>query len=183
MSYFSQQGWIYLIINIIITTLVLIYTLYYYSNEGSYFIAGVLFGYIIITFFNIFMAYYFTCLTFGECHFLSWLIVFFNSILPFSFMIIFVIVMIISFIISFFTTSSDKTDNIKNTSSKREEVSALTSNTSKSQQEAADRSRAESRIAEEAAIARAEAEAAEAAVEKAAETAAVDVVTETATIE
>jgi hypothetical protein len=89
MSYFSTQGWIYIIISIITTIIALILNIYL-EGAGLY-----MFGYLIYILIILLTAYNITCLTSGECYLWSWIVTILST-LP----MILIIVMIISYLSS-----------------------------------------------------------------------------------
>jgi hypothetical protein len=89
MSYFSTQGWIYIIISIITTIIALILNIYL-EGAGLY-----MFGYLIYILIILLTAYNITCLTSGECYLWSWIVTILST-LP----MILIIVMIIYYLSS-----------------------------------------------------------------------------------
>lgn len=89
MSYFSTQGWIYIIISIITTIIALILNIYL-EGAGLY-----MFGYLIYLLIILLTAYNITCLTSGECYLWSWIVTILST-LP----MILIIVMIIYYLSS-----------------------------------------------------------------------------------
>lgn len=89
MSYFSTQGWIYIIISIITTIIALILNIYL-EGFGLY-----IFGYLIYILMILLTAYNITCLTTGECYLWSWIVTILST-LP----MILIIVMIIYYLSS-----------------------------------------------------------------------------------
>ena len=89
MSYFSTQGWIYIIISIITTIIALILNIYL-EGVGLY-----MFGYLIYILIILLTAYNITCLTSGECYLWSWIVTILST-LP----MILIIVMIIYYLSS-----------------------------------------------------------------------------------
>jgi hypothetical protein len=68
MSYFSTQGWVYIVISIISTIIALILNIYM-EGIGLY-----MFAYLIYILVILLTAYNITCLTSGECHLWSWIV-------------------------------------------------------------------------------------------------------------
>lgn len=89
MSYFSTQGWIYIIISIITTIIALILNIYL-EGVGLY-----MFGYLIYILIILLTAYNITCLTTGECYSWSWIVTILST-LP----MILIIVMVIYYLSS-----------------------------------------------------------------------------------
>jgi len=84
MDYFSTQGWIYIIVSIILTIISLALNVYL-EGLGLYLIA-----YLIYLFVIFLTAYNITCLTKGECYMWSW-IVSILSLIPMALLIAFLI--------------------------------------------------------------------------------------------
>jgi hypothetical protein len=88
MDYFSTQGWIYIVVSIILTIISLALNVYL-EGPGLYLIA-----YLIYLFVIFLTAYNITCLTKGECYMWSW-IVMVLSLIPMILMIILIIYIIL----------------------------------------------------------------------------------------
>ena len=84
MSYFSTQGWVYIVISIISTIIALILNIYM-EGIGLYMFAYLLYILVILI-----TAYNITCLTSGECHMWSWIVTILST-LPMILIIILVI--------------------------------------------------------------------------------------------
>lgn len=84
MSYFSTQGWVYIVISIIFTIIALILNIYL-EGVGLY-----MFGYLLYLLLILITAYNITCLTTGECHLWSWIVTLLST-LPMILIIILVI--------------------------------------------------------------------------------------------
>jgi hypothetical protein len=84
MSYFSTQGWVYIVISIISTIIALILNIYM-EGIGLY-----MFAYLIYILVILLTAYNITCLTSGECHLWSWIVTILST-LPMILIIILVI--------------------------------------------------------------------------------------------
>ncbi len=84
MSYFSTQGWVYIVISIIFTIIALILNIYL-EGVGLY-----MFGYLLYLLLILITAYNITCLTTGECHLWSWIVTLLST-LPMLLIIILVI--------------------------------------------------------------------------------------------
>ena len=68
MDYFSNQGWVYIVISLI-ATIVAITVNIYLMGPGLY-----LFGYLFYILIILLTAYNITCLTKGECYIWSWIV-------------------------------------------------------------------------------------------------------------
>ena len=68
MDYFSNQGWVYIVISLI-ATIVAISVNIYLMGPGLY-----LFGYLFYILIILLTAYNITCLTKGECYIWSWIV-------------------------------------------------------------------------------------------------------------
>ncbi len=68
MSYFSTQGWVYIVISIITTVIALIINIYL-EGIGMYMLVYLIYILMILV-----TAYNITCLTSGECYFWSWVV-------------------------------------------------------------------------------------------------------------
>lgn len=68
MDYFSNQGWVYIVISLI-ATIVAITINIYLMGPGLY-----LFGYVFYILIILLTAYNITCLTKGECYIWSWIV-------------------------------------------------------------------------------------------------------------
>ena len=68
MGYFSNQGWVYIVISLI-ATIVAITVNIYLMGPGLY-----LFGYLFYILIILLTAYNITCLTKGECYIWSWIV-------------------------------------------------------------------------------------------------------------
>ena len=68
MDYFSNQGWVYIVISLI-ATIVAITVNIYLMGPGLY-----LFGYVFYILIILLTAYNITCLTKGECYIWSWIV-------------------------------------------------------------------------------------------------------------
>lgn len=68
MDYFSNQGWVYIVISLI-ATIVAISVNIYLIGPGLY-----LFGYLFYILIILLTAYNITCLTKGECYIWSWIV-------------------------------------------------------------------------------------------------------------
>jgi hypothetical protein len=86
-SYFSTQGWVYILISVIFTLIALILNIYIADGVGFFII-----GYIIYFFIILLTAYNISCLTKGECEVWSWIVTIL-SVLP---MIIIMIIIVFS---------------------------------------------------------------------------------------
>ena len=84
MSYFSTQGWVYIVISVIATITALILNIYL-EGVGLY-----MFGYLLYLLLILITAYNITCLTTGECHLWSWIVTLLST-LPMILIIILVI--------------------------------------------------------------------------------------------
>jgi hypothetical protein len=84
MSYFSTQGWVYIVISVIATITALILNIYL-EGVGLY-----MFGYLLYLLLILITAYNITCLTTGECHLWSWIVTVLST-LPMILIIILVI--------------------------------------------------------------------------------------------
>ena len=84
MSYFSTQGWVYIVIIVIATIIALILNIYL-EGVGLY-----MFGYLLYLLLILITAYNITCLTTGECHLWSWIVTLLST-LPMILIIILVI--------------------------------------------------------------------------------------------
>lgn len=84
MSYYSTQGWVYIVISIIFTIIALILNIYL-EGVGLY-----MFGYLLYLLLILITAYNITCLTVGECHLWSWIVTVLST-LPMILIIILVI--------------------------------------------------------------------------------------------
>lgn len=84
MSYFSTQGWVYIVISVIATIIALILNIYL-EGVGLY-----MFGYLLYLLLILITAYNITCLTTGECHLWSWIVTLLST-LPMILIIILVI--------------------------------------------------------------------------------------------
>jgi len=84
MSYFSTQGWVYIVISVIATIIALILNIYL-DGVGLY-----MFGYLLYLLLILITAYNITCLTTGECHLWSWIVTLLST-LPMILIIILVI--------------------------------------------------------------------------------------------
>ena len=84
MSYFSTQGWVYIVISVIATITALILNIYL-EGVGLY-----MFGYLLYLLLILITAYNITCLTTGECHLWSWIVTLLST-LPMLLIIILVI--------------------------------------------------------------------------------------------
>ena len=84
MSYYSTQGWVYIVISIIFTIISLILNIYL-EGVGLY-----MFGYLLYLLLILITAYNITCLTTGECHLWSWIVTLLST-LPMILIIILVI--------------------------------------------------------------------------------------------
>jgi hypothetical protein len=88
MDYFSTQGWIYIVVSIILTIISLALNVYL-EGPGLYLIA-----YLIYLFVIFLTAYNITCLTKGECYMWSWIVTVL-SLIPMILMIILIIYIIL----------------------------------------------------------------------------------------
>jgi hypothetical protein len=68
MDYFSNQGWVYIVISLIATIVALTVNIYL-MGPGLY-----LFGYVFYILIILLTAYNITCLTKGECYIWSWIV-------------------------------------------------------------------------------------------------------------
>ena len=68
MDYFSNQGWVYIVISLI-ATIVAITVNIYLMGPGLY-----IFGYLFYILIILLTAYNITCLTKGECYIWSWIV-------------------------------------------------------------------------------------------------------------
>jgi hypothetical protein len=68
MDYFSNQGWVYIVISLIATIVAIIVNIYL-IGPGLY-----LFGYLFYILIILLTAYNITCLTKGECYIWSWIV-------------------------------------------------------------------------------------------------------------
>jgi len=84
MDYFSNQGWVYIVISLI-ATIVAITVNIYLMGPGLY-----LFGYLFYILIILLTAYNITCLTKGECYIWSWIVAILST-LPMILIIILVI--------------------------------------------------------------------------------------------
>ena len=84
MSYYSTQGWVYIVISVIATITALILNIYL-EGVGLY-----MFGYLLYLLLILITAYNITCLTTGECHLWSWIVTVLST-LPMILIIILVI--------------------------------------------------------------------------------------------
>ena len=84
MSYYSTQGWVYIVISVIATIIALILNIYL-EGVGLY-----MFGYLLYLLLILITAYNITCLTTGECHLWSWIVTLLST-LPMILIIILVI--------------------------------------------------------------------------------------------
>jgi len=84
MSYFSTQGWVYIVISVIATIVALILNIYL-EGVGLY-----MFAYLLYLLLILITAYNITCLTTGECHLWSWIVTLLST-LPMILIIILVI--------------------------------------------------------------------------------------------
>ena len=89
MSYFSTQGWVYIVISVIATITALILNIYL-EGVGLY-----MFGYLLYLLLILITAYNITCLTTGECHLWSWIVTLLST-LPMILIIILVIYVIVT---------------------------------------------------------------------------------------
>lgn len=87
-DYFSTQGWIYIVVSIILTIISLALNVYL-EGPGLYLIA-----YLIYLFVIFLTAYNITCLTKGECYMWSWIVTIL-SIIPMILLIAFLIYFIL----------------------------------------------------------------------------------------
>jgi hypothetical protein len=88
MDYFSTQGWIYIIVSIILTIISFALNVYL-EGLGLYLIA-----YLIYLFVIFLTAYNITCLTKGECYMWSWIVTVL-SLIPMILLIAFLIYFIL----------------------------------------------------------------------------------------